>query len=105
MQQKKIEGYRPKYPKKLLKGAVLTAAAVLALGCRTYPDPSTTGAITIPDPTDEPDLAGDVLVEDPTPDPDGGLILDGEVAIDEPTPDPGEEPEWMGDVVADPTEP
>ena len=41
MQQKKIEGYRPNYPKKLIRGAALTAAAMLtlspALACRTAP--------------------------------------------------------------------
>jgi hypothetical protein len=31
MQQKKIEGYRPKYPKKLLKGAALTAETPAAI--------------------------------------------------------------------------
>lgn len=109
MKQTRVDEYRPNYPKKLLKGAALTAAVMLtlspSLGCRQYPDPHTTGAISVPEPTDEPELDGEIMVDESTPEPDGGLILDGEVAIDEPTPDPGEEPEWMGDVVADPTEP
>ena len=102
MQQKKIEGYRPNYPKKLIRGAALTAAAMLtlspALACRTAPQIS--GDIVIDEPTAEPELSGAVAIDEPTPEPE----LMGEIAIDEPTPDP-EEPEWMGDVIADPSEP
>ena len=102
MKQKPVDGYRPNYPKKLTKGAALTAAAMLtlspALACRTAPQIS--GDIMIDEPTEEPELSGAVAIDEPTPEPE----LMGEIAIDEPTPDP-EEPEWMGDVIADPSEP
>lgn len=102
MKQKPVDGYRPNYPKKLIKGAALTAAAMLtlspALACRTAPQIS--GDIVIDEPTEEPELSGAVAIDEPTPEPE----LMGEIAIDEPTPDP-EEPEWMGDVIADPSEP
>ena len=32
MQQRKLTGYRPKYPKKALRNAALTAAALVAMG-------------------------------------------------------------------------
>ena len=102
MKQKPVDGYRPNYPKKLIKGAALTAAAMLtlspALACRTAPQIS--GDVAIDEPTQEPELSGAVVIDEPTPEPE----LMGEVAVDEPTPDP-EEPEWMGDVIADPSEP
>ena len=102
MKQKPVDGYRPNYPKKLIRGAALTAAAMLtlspALACRTAPQIS--GDIMIDEPTEEPELSGAVAIDEPTPEPE----LMGEIAIDEPTPDP-EEPEWMGDVIADPSEP
>lgn len=102
MKQKPVDGYRPNYPKKLIRGAALTAAAMLtlspALACRTAPQIS--GDIVIDEPTQEPELSGAVAIDEPTPEPE----LMGEIAIDEPTPDP-EEPEWMGDVIADPSEP
>lgn len=102
MKQKPVDGYRPNYPKKLIRGAALTAAAMLtlspALACRTAPQIS--GDIVIDEPTEEPELSGAVAIDEPTPEPE----LMGEIAIDEPTPDP-EEPEWMGDVIADPSEP
>ena len=102
MKQKTVDGYRPNYPKKLIRGAALTAAAMLtlspALACRTAPQIS--GDIVIDEPTEEPELSGAVAIDEPTPEPE----LMGEIAIDEPTPDP-EEPEWMGDVIADPSEP
>ncbi len=102
MKQKPVDGYRPNYPKKLIKGAALTAAAMLtlspALACRTAPQIS--GDIMIDEPTEEPELSGAVVIDEPTPEPE----LMGEIAVDEPTPDP-EEPEWMGDVIADPSEP
>ncbi len=108
MKQKPVDGYRPNYPKKLIKGAALTAAAMLtlspALACRTAPQIS--GDIMIDEPTEEPELSGVVAIDEPTPDPETTCApeLMGEIAIDEPTPDP-EEPEWMGDVIADPSEP
>ena len=102
MKQKPVDGYRPNYPKKLIRGAALTAAAMLtlspALACRTAPQLE--GDIVIDEPTEEPELSGAVVIDEPTPEPE----LMGEIAIDEPTPDP-EEPEWMGDGIADPSEP
>ena len=89
MQRKQLNGYRPNYPKKLLKGAALTAAVMLSIG-GTACEVRTGG---------EPQLAGDVLIDetapvetpgapipDVTPDPDP--LLGGE-----PLPDEGEDPE------------
>lgn len=61
MKQIKVGEYRPNYPKKLIKGAALTAAALLAIGgaaCDVR-----TGGVPLPDETP-------------------ALVLDGEVAID-----------------------
>ena len=66
MKQKQINGYQPKYPKKLLRGAVLTAAALVAIGGAACEHPVA--------------LSGDVVIDEPTEEP---LVLDGEVAIDE----------------------
>lgn len=86
MKQKQLEGYQPAYPKKVLRGAVLTTAAVLALGtatgCKLLPGIGT-------------DTTGIVPIEDPTPE----LVLDGEIAIDEPT----DEPQIEGYVMPEPT--
>lgn len=64
MKQFRIERYQPTYPKKLIKGAILTTAAAVALagtaGCELR-----TGGVPIPEPTPEE------------------LVLDGEIAIDE----------------------
>lgn len=78
MQQKKLDAYRPNYPKKLIRGAALTAAAVMAVGgtvacTRLFPVQT----------------MGDVPYEDPTEEP---LILDGDVMID-PAATDGTEPE------------
>lgn len=102
MKQQKLTGYQPNYPKRILKGTVLTAAILVgiggALGCTQAlePGPQTDGMITIepsepglvlsgevaiPDPTDEPALQGKILVTEP---PEEELILDGDVIIDEP---------------------
>ena len=73
MKQSKIKDYQPRYPKKLIKGAILTTAAAVAIagttGCalRTGGEP-----MPEPIPTDE-------------------LVLDGEVAID-----PGEDELELG---------
>ena len=110
MKQQKLTGYMPNYPKKILQGSALTAAAIALLG-------STIGCKKAPVPGLEPDVAGYVPVEpnetlvldgevaidpgeelivDPTPDPDETLVLDGEVAVD-----PGEELILDGDVLVD----
>ena len=67
MKQKQIGEYRPKYPKKLLRGAILAAAAAVAVTGTTGCDTLRTGGVPEPVPTDE-------------------LVLDGEIAVD-----PGEE--------------
>lgn len=97
MKQTKLFGYQPAYPKKALRGAVLTTATVLALGTATgcakifplqtegimpieaTPELVLDGEIAIDEPTDEPQIEGYVMPE-PTPE---ELILDGDVAIDD----------------------
>lgn len=86
MKQQKLTGYRPNYPRKALRGAALTAAALVAIsgaaGCRKV-DLSAVGFETVMTPPPEE------------------LVLDGEVAIPEPT----EEPALMGEsILADPGE-
>ena len=115
MQQRKLTGYRPKYPKKALRNAALTAAALVAMGgaagCR---DLMTSGEPMIPAPTaEELVLDGAVAIEEPTETP----ALQGKIAVTEPpeepvtndlttTPDPGEEELVLdGDVIVpEPTE-
>ena len=73
MKQQKLTDYRPKYPRKPLRGAAMTAAALVAIGgvtgCRV-PIPKIPGMVPMPEPTDQE------------------LVLDGEVAIVEPEPTP-----------------
>ena len=73
MKQKQVTEYRPNYPKKLIKGAILTTAAAVALagttGCELR-----TGGVPMPEPT-----------------PGDELVLDGEIAID-----PGEDELELG---------
>lgn len=69
MKQTKVKGYAPNYPKKLLKGAILTTAAAVALS-------GTAGC------TPEVMLAGDVPI------PTDELVLDGEVGFELPEVDP-----------------
>ena len=101
MKQQKLTGYQPNYPKRILKGTVLTAAVLVglggALGCKEAfdPDPDIQGMISvatpepglvlsgevaIPEPTDEPALQGKIIVTEP---PEEELILDGDVMIDD----------------------
>ena len=85
MKQTKLDGYRPNYPKKLVKGAVLTAAAMLAIGSATackaiLPEVHTDGLVPIAEPTEEPQLEGYVAPEE-TPLPDEELVLSGDVMI------------------------
>ena len=63
MRQKRMEEYRPRYPKKLIKGAILAAAAAVALTGATGCEPLRTGGEPLPVLTDE-------------------LVLDGEETID-----------------------
>lgn len=99
MKQTKLLGYAPKYPKKLIRGAVLTAATVVALGanagCRVIGgEPQLDGAIAIddPKPTEELVLDGEVAIDTPTDE----VELDGYVAP-ETTPDPDAEANLRGD--------
>lgn len=101
MKQQRLIDYRPNYPRKVLRGAVLTAAALVAMGgaagCRNatlsgevlIPEPTAEelvldGEVAIPEPTEEPMIRTDGMVAIPEPT-EGPLILDGEVAIPEPT--------------------
>ncbi len=99
MKQTKLSGYRPKYPKKAMRGAALAAAALMAMGtatgCSTFAA-NTTGIVPVADPTPEE------------------LVLDGEVAVWEPTDDvelegymvpetPTSEPMLVGIVMPEPT--
>ena len=103
MQQKKMDAYRPNYPKKLIRGAALTAAAVMAVGgtvaCTRLFPVQTMGDVPYEDPTEEPELAGDVYIDDSIPngeDPEGDasgrdgeeLPLMGKIAV----PDENENP-------------
>ena len=103
MKQTKIEGYQPGYPKKLIKGAALTAAALVAMSgaaCSVR-----TGGVALPEPTpEELVIDGDVAIE--TPDPE----MPGEPTVDENGDDvSGEEtsgrqgPELQGKIVVDDT--
>ena len=99
MKQQKLIGYQPNYPKKVLRSAAMTAAAMVAIGgmtgCVKVKVPGielqTEGMVAVPEPTEEPALQGKVLVTEP---PEEVLVLDGEVAICEPeeTPEPTAEP-------------
>jgi hypothetical protein len=106
MKQQKLTGYQPRYPRKPLRGAAMTAAALVAIGgvtgCRVpipsgvqteglvpMPEPTEQelvldGEVAIAEPTEEPVLMGKIAVTEP---PEEVLVTDGEVAI----PDPGEE--------------
>ena len=97
MKQQKITDYRPNYPKKFLRGAAITTAAVLALGASVACTELRTGGVPVPN--DDIEIDGYVM---PEPDPTDELTLSGEVAIDEPT----EEPLVLsGDVPVSPEEP
>ncbi|MBR0082380.1 MAG: hypothetical protein IJP98_06570 [Clostridia bacterium] len=101
MKQQKMTDYKPSYPKRFFQGAAITAATVLALspmtGCKPLSELTTSGAVAIDQPTDDPGelvLDGEVMIDEPTdegtlPDeteacPDDVLVTDGEVAVDEP---------------------
>ena len=78
MKQQKITDYRPNYPKKILKGAAITTAAILALGASVACTEVRTGGVAVPN--DDVDIDGYVA---PEPDPTEDLTLSGEVAIDD----------------------
>ena len=100
MKRQKLIGYAPNYPRKLFRGAALTAAALVAVGglggcgrlepqvagmmqIHTPPPEELTldGAVAIGEPAEEPVLQGKIAVTEP---PEEELVLDGEVAIPEP---------------------
>ena len=111
MKQQKLTGYQPKYPRKPLRGAAMTAAALVAIGgvtgCRAPipQNPQTEGLVPMPEhtdqelvldgevaivePTEEPELLGKISVTEP---PEEELVLDGDVCIPEPTKNPMEQP-------------
>ncbi|MBQ5991478.1 MAG: hypothetical protein IJL62_02905 [Clostridia bacterium] len=74
MKRDQVKEYRPNYPKKLLRGAILTTAAAIALMGTAGCDMVRTGGAPEPEPTDE-------------------LVLDGEVAYDDTELLPEGEPE------------
>ena len=89
MKLQQLTGYRPTYPKKVLRGAALTAAALVVVGgvtgCRSpkLPELQTEGMVAVTEPPEE------VLVTDgeaAIPEPTEELVLDGDVAIPDPTP-------------------
>ena len=85
MKQQKLIGYQPNYPKKVLRGAAMTAAAMVAIG-------GMTGCVKVKVPgIEQLQTEGMVAVTEP---PEEVLVLDGEVAICEPeeTPEPTAEP-------------
>lgn len=106
MKQSKVKGYRPNYPKKLIRGAILTTAAAVALAGTTGCDMLRTGGVPEPVPTDELVLDGEIAIDEPTPEPrlEGEPAVDenGEIIMDEEpegrTRD-GEEPALMGKIV------
>ena len=75
MKQQKLTGYRPNYPRKALRGAAMTAAAMVAIG-------GMTGCVKVKVPGFELQTEGMVAVTEP---PEEVLVTDGEVAIPEPT--------------------
>ena len=112
MKQQKLTGYRPNYPKKALRGAVIAAAALVAVsgaaGCGRTKGPDLEGLVPMPEPTEqelvldgevgipecteEPAVMGKIMVTEP---PEEELVLEGDVAVVEP---PEEEPERTPEV-------
>lgn len=103
MKQQKLNGYKPNYPKKAVRGMTLATAALLTLGttlgCRApSPEPELSGAIAIDEPgvqetvpPEELQTEGLIPIDETeTPEP---LLTSGE-----PTLPPTEEPMLMGDV-------
>jgi hypothetical protein len=89
MKLQQLTGYRPTYPKKVLRGAALTAAALVAVGgvtgCRQpkLPELQTEGMVAVTEPPEEVLVTdGEVAIPEPTEE----LVLDGDVAIPDPTP-------------------
>ena len=89
MKLQQLTGYRPTYPKKVLRGAALTAAALVVVGgvtgCRSpkLPELQTEGMVAVTEPPEEVLVTdGEVAIPEPTEE----LVLDGDVAIPDLTP-------------------
>ena len=75
MKQQKLTGYQPNYPRKALRGAAMTAAALVAIGgvtgCRVPipQNPQIEGMVAMPEPTPEMPLqtTGVLLAPTATP--------------------------------------
>lgn len=86
MKQHKLREYTPRYPKKLLKGTALAAAALMAVGsagCKARPDSAGTSVPTEVPATEAPEelvLDGEIAIEDLPPE---NLVEPGEPAVDE----------------------
>ena len=77
MKQNRIKEYRPAYPKKLIRGTALAAAALMAIGstgCNLKTD-RTTGFAPDPTPGEELTIDGEIAIEPP--------VLMGEPTLDE----------------------
>ena len=94
MKQQKLIGYQPKYPRKALRGAAMTAAALVAMGgmtgCVRVKTPGialqTEGMVAVTEPPEEVLVTdGEVAIPDPT---EEELVLDGDVCIPEAEPTP-----------------
>ena len=89
MEQQKLTGYEPNYPKKILRGAAIAAAALLAAGATTgctikfWEELVLDGETRIFEPTPEPQIEGYIM-------PEGELVTVGIVPTEEPTEDTGE---------------
>ena len=90
MKLQQLTGYRPTYPKKVLRGAALTAAALVVVGgvtgCRSpkLPELQTEGMVAVTEPPEEVLVTdGEVAIPEPT---EEELVLEGDVAIPDPTP-------------------
>ena len=79
MKQTKLDEYRPNYPKKILRAAVLTTAMAVAVTGTTGCAALRTGGVPEPVPTEEVQLEGYVMPE-PTPE---EITEMGDVAIDD----------------------
>lgn len=86
MQRKRVDGYAPNYPKKWIRGAALTAAAVMALGtgtgCKAIFPVQTDGIVPYSDPTEEPIPEGYVEIADPDTEQDEPA-LQGKIVVPE----------------------
>ena len=102
MKQQKLMEYTPRYPKKWIKGAAITAAALVTIGAATGCDlirrgPDLMGVATTAEPT--PDVLGYVSTMPPEPETTGYLAIlpqetespelrtEGIVPMEEPTPE------------------